>query len=324
MIGKTCLTAIDHHHDHRVMSNSAPAAARRTIAVVGIGGIGGALAMLLRAADRHEVIACTRRPLGTLVLERDDGVVDLPLRAVSTPADVDRVDWVMLCTKAHHTASAAPWLARLCGPGTRVAVLQNGIDHAARTAPHAGGATVVPVIVYYNGERIADDRVRLRQVSSHDLVVANDADGHEFSRLLDGTPLRVMLSDDFITRAWRKLLLNVVVNPITALTLQRQVVVRREDVHALCLDMLEEAAAVGRADGAQLADDEPARIMAALLSAPPGLGTSMYFDRLAGRSLEIEALSGAVVATAARHGLRTPLNRAFLALLRAVSDTAAR
>ena len=49
----------------------------------------------------------------------------------------------------------------------------------------------------------------------------------------------------------------------------------------------------------------------------------MYFDRLAGRPLEIEALTGAVVATAARHGLRTPLNRAFLALLRAVSDAAA-
>ena len=193
------------------MSGSAPAAGRRTIAVVGIGGIGGALAMLLRAADRHEVVACTRRPLERLVLERDGGVVDLPLRSVSTPADVDRADWTMLCTKAHQTPSVGPWLTRLCGPGTRVAVLQNGIDHAARTASYVGGATVVPVIVYYNGERIADDRVRLRQVSSHDLVVANDAHGHEFGRLLDGTPLRVMLSDDFVTRAWRKLLLNVVV-----------------------------------------------------------------------------------------------------------------
>ncbi len=278
--------------------------------------------MALRAADRHEVIACTRRPLERLVVEQDAGVVDLPLRSVSSPDDLDRADWVMLCTKAHHTPSAAPWLARLCGPGTRVAVLQNGIDHVARTAPHVEGATVVPAVVYYNGERIADDRVRMRQVSTHDLVVANDADGNDFARLLDGTILRVMLSDDFITRAWRKLLLNVVVNPITALTLQRQNVVRHDDVYALCLDVLEEAVAVGRADGARLADDEAARIMAALLSAPPGLGTSMYFDRLAGRQLEIEALTGAVVAAAARHGLRTPINRAFLALLRAVNAAA--
>jgi 2-dehydropantoate 2-reductase len=54
------------------------------------------------------------------------------------------------------------------------------------------------------------------------------------------------------------------------------------------------------------------------------LGTSMYFDRLANRPLEIEALNGAIVAAGERHGIATPLNRALLALLRAVSDAAAK
>jgi 2-dehydropantoate 2-reductase len=52
------------------------------------------------------------------------------------------------------------------------------------------------------------------------------------------------------------------------------------------------------------------------------LGTSMYFDRLAGRTLEVEALTGAIVAAGERHGIATPLNRALLALLRAVNDAA--
>lgn len=278
--------------------------------------------MALRAADRHDVLACARRPVERLVLEQDDGDVDLPLRIVADPAAAVPADWVMLCTKAHQTASAAPWLARLCGPDTRVAVLQNGIDHAARTSPYANSARVVPVIVYYNGERTGPDRVRLRQVAGHDLVVADGADGQAFARVLDGSRLRVLLSGDFKTRAWRKLLLNVVVNPVTALTLQRQSVVRRVDVHALCLDILAEAVAVAKADGAHLADDEAARIMAALLAAPAGLGTSMYFDRLAGRVLEIEALTGALVAVADRFGLPVPINRALLVLCRAVSENA--
>ena len=306
----------------RDMPTSPDSSARQTIAVVGLGGIGGALAMALRSADRHDVVACARRKLDRLVLERDEDIVDLPLRIVTAPEELAPADWVMLCTKAHDTPSAAPWLARLCGPHTRVAVLQNGIEHTPRTAPYVGGAAVVPVIVYYNGERLAPDRVRLRQVSSHDLVVADDAHGHAFAQALEGSGLRVHPTGDFATRAWRKLLLNVVVNPITALTMQRQSVLRRPDVYALCLDVLEEAAVVARADGARIADDEPARIMALLLGAPPGLGTSMYFDRLAGKTLEIEALTGAVVAAAERHGLKTPLNRAFLVLLRAVSDAA--
>jgi 2-dehydropantoate 2-reductase len=299
-----------------------PTPPRQSIAVVGLGGIGAALAMSLRATDRHDIVACARRPVGRIVLERAEGTVDLPLRTITAPAEADRADWVMLCTKAHHTPSTAPWLARLCGPQTRVAVLQNGIDHVARVAPYAGGATVVPTIVYYNGERLADDRVRLRQVPGHDLVTADDATGRDFAHLLDGSNLRVLLSNDFTTLAWRKLLLNVVVNPVTALTLQRQAVLRHDDVHALCLEILDEAVTVARADGARLAGDEAAQIMATLLTYSPELGTSMYFDRLAGRSLEIEALTGAIVTAAARHGIRVPVNRAMLALLRAVSDAA--
>jgi 2-dehydropantoate 2-reductase len=46
----------------------------------------------------------------------------------------------------------------------------------------------------------------------------------------------------------------------------------------------------------------------------------MYFDRLAGRPLEVDALTGALVAVGERHGIATPLNRTLLTLLRAVSD----
>jgi 2-dehydropantoate 2-reductase len=48
----------------------------------------------------------------------------------------------------------------------------------------------------------------------------------------------------------------------------------------------------------------------------------MYFDRLAGRPLEADALTGAIVAAGERLGIPTPLNGALLTLLRAVSDAA--
>ncbi len=277
---------------------------------------------MLRLADRHEIVGCARRPLDRLIFERPEGAVDVPLRVLTDPRDAAPVDWVLLCTKAQDTPSAAPWFAKLCGPSTKIAVLQNGIDHAGRVAPYAKGAAVVPVLVYYNGERLAADRFRLTPVGDYDVIVPDDAAGHAFAQLLDGTSLRIVARADFTTFAWRKLLLNVSANPITALTLQRQGVLRRDDIRALCLAILDEAATVGRADGAQFAPDESARAYATLMSFSPELGTSMYFDRLAGRKLEIEALTGAVVAAGERFGIPTPLNRALLALLRAVSDAA--
>jgi len=301
---------------------AAPSQARMTVAVVGLGNIGAAIAGSLCAANRHDVIACSRKPLQHLILERDEGTVEVPLRTLTDPAAATVVDWALLCTKAHLTPAVAPWLARLCGPRTRVAVLQNGIEQARRVGPFIGEATVVPTIVYYNGERIPPDRVRLRHVSKDDFAARDDADGRAFAALLAGTPLHVLLSAEFETLAWRKLLINVIANPMTALTLQRQAVLRHEAIREFSLAVLEEEVVVARAEGVSLAPDEAARVMATTLTYPPEAGTSMYFDRLAGRTLEAEPLTGAIVAIGKRHGIPTPLNSALLALLRAISDAA--
>jgi 2-dehydropantoate 2-reductase len=299
---------------------TAATAGRRTVAVVGLGSIGGVAAGVLAAAGRHDVFACVRRPIARLTLEQNHGPVELDLPVLTDPAQAKPVHWVLLCTKAYQTAATAPWLARLCTPATRIGVMQNGIDHVARVAPLAQGATIVPVLVYYNGERLAPDRVRLRHAGKFDVVVADNETGHAFASVFDGTPLRIVFNDDFLTLAWRKLLINAVANPITALTLQRQAVLRRPDIMDLCKAILDEAVAVARADGARLADDEAARTMATLFDFSGELGTSMYFDRLAGRPLEADALTGAIVEAGKRHGIATPLNRALLALLRAINE----
>ncbi len=303
------------------LSEATPGGPKRsTVAVIGLGRVGGIAAAWLQHGGRHDVTVCARRPLAKLTLEHDRGAVDLPLRTLTDPTDAYAVDWVLLCTKAHETASAAPWLEKLCRPTTRIAVLQNGIGHAERVAPFARGAAVLPVVVYYNGERLSEDRVRFRHVSEHDVAVADDELGRGFAQLLAGTPIAVLLSADFKTLIWRKLLINAVANPITALTRQRQGVLRRNDVRALSLDVLAEAIAVARADGARLASDEAEQTLRTLYTYPPEAGTSMYFDTLAGRPLEIEALTGAIVSAGEKYGVATPLNRALLTLVRAVSE----
>jgi 2-dehydropantoate 2-reductase len=292
------------------------------IAVVGLGSIGGVVAGYLAKTGRHQIVACVRKPIASLTVDGPDGTNHVPLSALTDPATAQPATWVLLCTKTHQTAAAAPWLERLCTPNTKIAVLQNGVDHVVRVAPLAKGATVVPVIVYYNGERIADDHMRLRRGADNDLLVADDEAGRAFAQLFDGTPLRIGLSHDFPTAAWRKLLINVIASPITALTLQRQAVLRRPDVKSLCLELLAEAIAVASAEGAKLKPNEADAALSTLFTFPLDAGTSMYFDRLAGRPLEYEALNGAIVAAGERHGIATPVNRALLPLLHAISDAA--
>src|SRR5260221_1032246 len=254
-----------------------PSAKRCTVAIIGLGNIGGVAAGCLRAADRHEIVVCVRQPIERLYLERPEGDVEVSLRALTEPAEASPVDLVLLCTKAQQTPSAAPWLARLCDSSTRIAVLQNGISHVERVAPLAGGAVVVPTLVYYNGERRGADRVRLRHVSEHALVATEDADGRAFAQLLEGTPLRVLMSREFSTLAWRKLLINAVANPITALTLQRQAVLRREDIKALCIAILDEAVAVACADRGPIVQDRTHHNPAETFAPSPPAGNPKFF-----------------------------------------------
>jgi 2-dehydropantoate 2-reductase len=302
------------------MDAAHPETARSTVAVVGLGRVGGIAAACLQDAGRHDVVVCARRPIQRLTLDRPEGDISLDLRTLTNPEQAEPVDWVLVCTKAHETPSTAPWLRRLCRPTTKIALLQNGIDHAARVAPFANGASAMAVIVYYNGERLADDRVRMRHVGGPDVAVADDAMGRAFAELLAGTSITPFLSDDFKTLTWRKLLGNAVANPITALTRQRQAVLRRDEVRDLALAVLAEAIAVASADGVRLAADEAQQTITTLFRYPAEAGTSMYFDTMAGRPLEIDALNGAIVAAGERLGISTPLNRMLLTLLRAVSD----
>ena len=116
-------------------------------------------------------------------------------------------DWVLLAVKTHQTAGAADWLRALCGPGTVVAVLQNGVEHRALVAPFAGPAHVLPVIVWCPSEAVSPALVRQRGPAR--LTRAGRAAPARGSPRCWSTR-RSTASPDFHTEAWRKLCLNAV------------------------------------------------------------------------------------------------------------------
>jgi ketopantoate reductase len=102
---------------------------RPSIAVVGVGAIGGAMAAALGDAGQAPAL-CVRTPFEHLSRRLDGETRKYAHRVYADPAELSHIDWILLCTKAHQIASAAHWLRHLIGPDTRVAVMQNGIDHA--------------------------------------------------------------------------------------------------------------------------------------------------------------------------------------------------
>ncbi|NLU69363.1 2-dehydropantoate 2-reductase [Streptomyces sp. HNM0574] len=284
--------------------------------MIGGGAVGGLLAVLLHRAD-HRVTLCLRTPVDRLTLRTGGEEAEVPVRLATAPAEVGPVDWVFLTTKAQDTAGAAGWLRALTGPGTVVAVVQNGVDHRERVAPLLPpDARVLPALAYTAVERVAPGRIVHHAAS--ELHVPRGEFARALEELLDGSGVTVKAVDDFRTAVWEKLFTNLVANPLTTLLQQRLGVLTHPEMRRLGEDILREALAVARADGAANDERHIRRTMNRFRHVPPTGGTSMLYDRAAGRPLEHEHITGAVVRAGERHGIATPLNSMLLTLLRAV------
>ncbi|MEZ5215759.1 MAG: 2-dehydropantoate 2-reductase [Ilumatobacteraceae bacterium] len=285
-----------------------------SIAVVGPGAVGSFLAAHLAAAGR-EVVACGRRRFERYVIESTQFPADQPARVEIDPDRVDPVDVVLVCVKVTQTPTVGPWLARLCGPETVVVSVQNGIESEDLLRPLAPRGDVVPSVVYCGVQLLEPGHVR--HTNSARLVLPDSDPARRAASAFDASIVRIRLAEDFRTEAWRKLGVNVTVNGITALTNRTTDVFQRPDTGRLARDLLRECWHIARLDGADLDDDAADEMVAGLIERPIGAGTSMLYDRRAGRATEHDAIYGAVVRAAERVGADAPLARTVQTLLAA-------
>ncbi len=291
------------------------------VAVIGGGAIGAVLADAA-AASGNQVRLCVRTPIQRLVVIRDGEQLEPALEILSHPGQVPApADVVFLTVKATDNAGAAGWLDRLVGPSTLVVVAQNGLDHQSRLAPYLRPATtVVPCLAYLAAERL--DAGKVRHMNGNLLVVPTRS-AKRVGEAVGPGGMKVQGSDDMHTAEWQKLLGNLAANPITALTMRRIDVVTEPGIAELVRGLLTEAAEVARADGAAIGADDVDRVISGMARYGPEPGSSMLYDRLAGRPLEHQYLTGEVVRRGAAHHIGTPLNSAVLALLDALDRSRA-
>jgi 2-dehydropantoate 2-reductase len=283
--------------------------------VIGAGAIGTVLAAAACDAGQ-QVTVCARTPIQNVVLERDGRARTLPVTIATDPGDPGLVpaDVVWVATKLGDTPGAAPWLARVCGTDTLVAAAQNGLDQDTRLAPFAPSEWIVPALTYIAAERLQPGRI-VHLAGDRVMVPAGEAETM-LSRTTAGLVVRGV--HDMRTATWRKLLGNIVANPITTLTLRRIGVMAEPGIEDLARGLLLEAVEVGQAEGARLGDQDVAAVLAGTGQYGERTGSSMLYDRLAGLPLEHQYLTGEVVRRAETHGIPVPLNAAILALLDAL------
>jgi len=323
------------------------------ICIVGLGAVGGLLAarlgsrlptgaLELSALTRGATLAAVRAQ--GLVLESEDGRVTVPLAVADEPAALGAQDLVILSVKGPALAAAAPAVAALYAPHTRVLSAMNGVPwwffDGLDAGPAAGmrlesvdpGGVVRALIA---PERVIGCVVHLsaatpapgvvRHTGGRALVVGNavgapDEALHAAAALLERAGFDVTRSPRVQRELWFKLWGNMTMNPVSALTgATCDRILDDELVRAFCSAVMREAQALGAAFGIPIAQQPEERH--AVTRRLGAIKTSMLQDLEAGRPLELEALLGAVREIGLRLGIATPHVDALFGLARLLGRT---
>lgn len=284
-----------------------------TITLIGPGAIGLSVGMALIDAG-HNVTFVSRQPFTAITLTAPDGTVRTQPIKVVAAKDAPVADWVLLCVKAHQVASAADALQACVGSQTRVAVLQNGVEHRENVAPYVS-VPIVPVVVDVPSSKLGTGAASWRSPAR--MAAQNDADGRAFCDLFTGTFIATTVSDDLLTTMWRKLCVNAGGGAVLCLTGKPMKVFHEPGVADVARAILTECVAVGRAAGAKLDDSVIEEQMQRWLAAGPEETNSMLDDFRAGRPTEWNARNGVLVRKGREYGVATPVSDLLVPLLAA-------
>ena len=253
------------------------------------------------------------------------------------PARLPVPDLAVVCVKSQYLLPAARSIRTWLEHGTGVLVVANGVPWwLLSTVEHTGQDPVLrsvdadgELLRLLPAERVmsgvahfssaVEGPGRVTHVSGTRLIIGDPVGGvsqrvTQCAEALSMGPVRPETSTDIRRDIWEKLLGNVNLNPVSALTGATVLdILDDADVRQVCAAMFDETAAVGAALGIESAMTAEDRLdIARELGA---FRTSMLQDADRGRPLELDALIGAVRELARRTGVLSPSLDAVHALL---------
>ncbi len=284
-----------------------------TIAVIGPGAIGGTVAAWLAQNPDFAITLCARTPLDDLRVETPQGVITAMPDVLTDAALARPVDWVMVATKTYDVDSTRPWLDRLVGDNTRVAIIQNGVEHVRLFSHLVPEERLVPVMINLPAVRSAPGRIVQHR---HGIIaVPAGRNGTDFADLFAQTEIEAAAHEDFLSQLWVKLTGNCIAI-LPALTLRATGPIWSADMDAIIRGLVEDCAAVGRAEGADIPQSVVETTIANARNSQEGsIAGSIHADRLAGHQMEVDARNGVIVRLGEKHGIATPMNRVLVTLL---------
>lgn len=295
------------------------------ILIVGTGALATLFAARLKGAGNQVTMLGTWKE-GIRALNRDGArLVDshgnekrFPVRATDDPRECVGAKHAIVLVKAWQTERVARQLRDCLAEDGLALTLQNGLGNRETLARDLGqgrvalgttttGATLLgPGLVKAGGEGI----VSLERNQALGLL----------EEALKSAGFNVQTVDNPESLIWGKLVVNAAINPLTALLkVKNGQLLERPFAREVMKTLARETANVANAENIVLPFDDPVAKAEEVAHKTAANTSSMLQDVLRGAPTEIDAICGAVVRAAERHGIGAPVNWTCWKLVRSLT-----
>jgi 2-dehydropantoate 2-reductase len=310
----------------------------RPIGIAGAGSIGCFVGGMLAAAGRKVALLARPRVVDEI---RGDGLRLTDFDGSEQRLDVSKITLsddpsilsdaraVLVTVKSTDTADMAGIIARHASEDAVIVSLQNGVGNVAVLREYLPGRKVLGGMVPFNVVALGSGRFHCS--TSGAIVVERDAAGTAQRLSVPGLATRA--TDNIDGVQWGKLVVNLnnALNALSDIPLRQQLAQR--SWRKLFADQMAEGLAVIGAEGIKAVSPTPvpAGLMPPLLRLPdavfmavlgrtmridPEARSSMWQDLKRGRRTEIDYLQGVITDIADRRGLKAPLSRRIVELVK--------
>lgn len=233
-------------------------------------------------------------------------------------------DLIILAVKSYDTESAMVTVKDMVGKRSAVLSLQNGLDNEIRIAELIGRERTLGGVTSHGITFVEPGIVRHAGVGE---TIIGELDGKDTERIknigeaLTSVGIDTKISKNIESEIWTKGIVNAGINPLTALTrLRNGYLLKIPYLTRLLESTCRECITVAEKAGIQLPECdivEKTKNVARLTSENK---SSMLQDIERGRRTEIDSINGKIVEVGKKHGSKTPVNSALVALVKGIEE----
>lgn len=302
------------------------------ILVMGAGAVGAFYGARLQQAG-EDVVLCARgenlRALkeNGLEIKSFKGDIKVAVKATDNPREFAPYDLILFAVKSYDTEAAARQLEGCLAKDGILMTIQNGVENEEILCRFFPRECVMGGNSRVGAELVAPGKILHTAIG---VIEFGELDGRETPRaqrlaeVFKRAGIFGELTTDLKTIRWYKLMGNNSTNSVSALTRSTLgQMLEDPEGYNLVRTLMLETLAVGRAEGAKVSDDRADLQLQQIqknLNAY-AIKTSTLQDLEKGKRLEYDAISGAVVRAAHRHGMRVPATETVYALLKLLDES---